>query len=435
MAFPGSSHTRFEHCLGAMYLAGETASYLLLNRVQGLSGSTQPIISYFNDENQGAEVRRLVQIARLGALLHDIGHGPLSHTFETFLKYCNVKDWEHEHLSLEIIYKCLRDKFSRAENVLATDVMCLLCDIKRTDGKIKINDETSLPALRRIGVSEPEIASMESFLEANWFLNYIIKEDPYNVDRFNYLVLDSGRAGAEEYGSIDYHRIIQNLYIDKDAIIPSIRAKDSAVRFFEAYTHMYRSVYQHKISFGADIHLAVAMSLAAEEEMDNIFKHLKGHHEMSDLLPLTDDVLVYFLDQFKDKVKNPLCKRLIEDYMGRKIITMVHEAEAKPKSKFWNLLDAYGGPPGITNELRKRSGISEDAFLTVISLEEKRVAPQEFSGDILGRITFLDKRGKRQDSDSEIIQSLSSKKLYRVYTTKDDDIKGKVEKAISELLK
>ena len=62
--YPGANHTRFEHCLGVMYLAGQVLVNPNISRV-------------VSDEE--------VDMCRISALLHDCGHGPFSHVFEHLL--------------------------------------------------------------------------------------------------------------------------------------------------------------------------------------------------------------------------------------------------------------------------------------------------------------------------------------------------------------
>ena len=76
--YPAANHTRFEHSLGAMHLAGAVAENL-------------PSIS---EESERSQVR-------VAALLHDVGHGPLSHLFEPLLSKYVGKN--HEDMSLRII--------------------------------------------------------------------------------------------------------------------------------------------------------------------------------------------------------------------------------------------------------------------------------------------------------------------------------------------
>ena len=76
LVYPSAQHSRFEHSLGAMHIAGLAGETLLSKR-------------YINQAE-------MVQDLRLAALLHDIGHGPFSHLFEELLEYhCNTT---HEEL-------------------------------------------------------------------------------------------------------------------------------------------------------------------------------------------------------------------------------------------------------------------------------------------------------------------------------------------------
>ena len=75
--YPGANHTRFEHSLGAMHLAGVLAEQI-------------------SDKDEE------IQVLRLAALLHDIGHGPFSHIFEHLLVRQNRT---HEDISTWLIQK------------------------------------------------------------------------------------------------------------------------------------------------------------------------------------------------------------------------------------------------------------------------------------------------------------------------------------------
>ena len=80
--YPGANHTRFEHSVGVMYLAGRVVS--------------NPNISQHISEEEA-------ETERIAALLHDVGHGPFSHVFE----YLLTKDLDktHEDLTTWIIQK------------------------------------------------------------------------------------------------------------------------------------------------------------------------------------------------------------------------------------------------------------------------------------------------------------------------------------------
>ena len=87
LVFPGATHTRFHHALGAMHLMFTALESLKLKNVK------------ISDEEEKA--------ALLAILLHDVGHGPYSHALESLL----MEDWHHEKLSI-LLMKKLNDEFN-----------------------------------------------------------------------------------------------------------------------------------------------------------------------------------------------------------------------------------------------------------------------------------------------------------------------------------
>ncbi|MBC8344370.1 MAG: HD domain-containing protein [Bacteroidetes bacterium] len=79
MVFPGATHSRFQHTLGAFQLLSETLEILKLKDVE------------ISDEEQRSVL--------ISILMHDIGHGPFSHALENTL----VEQVDHEHLSLNFM--------------------------------------------------------------------------------------------------------------------------------------------------------------------------------------------------------------------------------------------------------------------------------------------------------------------------------------------
>lgn len=127
-------------------------------------------------------------------------------TFEEFLQIgidskVIEERWSHEELSVEIIYKKFKKIFSsnhaNSFDIKCEEVMSLLVDY---DVENKVIQTGSKKTLLKIGLDDEEILAMQNFLKDGWHLNYLIKGEPYNVDRLNYLILDSNRAGVREYG-------------------------------------------------------------------------------------------------------------------------------------------------------------------------------------------------------------------------------------------
>ena len=83
--YPGALHTRFQHALGAMHLMGNVLDNLRLKGIE------------ISDEEY--------QASQISILLHDIGHGPFSHTLENVL----LTGIKHESLSYLFIDKLNED--------------------------------------------------------------------------------------------------------------------------------------------------------------------------------------------------------------------------------------------------------------------------------------------------------------------------------------
>ena len=411
MAFPGASHSRFEHSLGAMHIAGEASTHIILNSNNKINSTS--IIDLIDSINCKAEIKKQIQLTRLAALLHDIGHAPFSHTFEEFLKLVNPSlDWKHEYLSLEIIYKKFTNlvKESSENKVESYEIMALLCDLSPNFGII----ENTKRILERIGVSEEIITKMDTFLESNWYLNYLIKEDPYNVDRFNYLILDSNRTGAKEYGFVDVGRIVQNLYyLKEDGIVTvSTQAREAAMRFFEAYAQMHRSIYLHKISQGADVHLSYLMNEAAKEP-NSAFQKL-ANPEMEFILELSDDVLIHELT----KVENEKTRKLVDDYLNRNILSLVHEFDLSDNNRITRIMDSKGSK-GLQDEIRKEAGLPDDGVVLVINITSKKVTKPPVDETTLKRLMFYNTKSKKLEPlDLDFIRQFYPNKKYRIFAEK-----------------
>jgi len=206
--YPGANHTRFEHSIGVMYLAGK------LTENQNLS----QLLS--EDE---------VQIVRMAALLHDVGHGPFSHVFEHLLvKFLNKT---HEDMTQWIIQKSeLRDIISG----LGYDPDAI--------GKLAVGE------LRRRGKA---------------FLDQII-QSAVDVDKLDFVVRDTYHTGAE-YGYVDIFRLIHMLDVLGENLAVDVGALSALESFVLARLESFRSIYFHRVGRAAQIMLATAMEKAKDE--------------------------------------------------------------------------------------------------------------------------------------------------------------------------
>jgi len=196
--FPGANHTRFEHSLGCAHLASQMIDRLQIN---------QPELCIEIVHKQALVI---------GALCHDLGHGPYSHLFESVVHnmYCDVS-FSHENMSCQIL-KYIVKKYNLP---LDNNVIEAACGVIR--GK-------------RYG-EYPE-----------WLFSIVANHDnDIDIDKFDYLSRDMNRTlniSRFEYDRLIFHcRITDGKLSWRLSEIPTIE------RLFFNRNDMHHRVYKHRV--------------------------------------------------------------------------------------------------------------------------------------------------------------------------------------------
>ncbi len=262
LVFPGANHTRFEHSLGTMKLAEEYGEALKADRINDLKAA---------------------------ALLHDIGHGPFSHSFEGL--FGSARNLSHEEIGIRLIL-----------------------------GK-KPFDHSSLPGrLEESGFDPKGIAALIS--NEHESIEGSIISGQLDADEMDYLRRDSYYTGL---GTIpfDYRRIINisgtdgiRIFIEEKGIptIESILLN----RFL-----MYKMVYFHKTSRIAQLMLSRAVELFEKDRAELLhmddgdflwnLKNDKGSREWA-LKVLKRDLFVPSLAiDYREGIEDIIKERLLEN--------------------------------------------------------------------------------------------------------------------------
>lgn len=229
LTFPGASHSRFLHSLGAMQLAGQAFDAVFRE------ATWLPAV----------ERARLRQTIRLATLCHDLGHPPLSHSSEMLLPTLHelnlpgfhARDLtiqaDHEHMTLKMLLDSgLTDLLNRAGAPLgieARHVAALLND-----------DVECPPEVFQIGAR-----SVHHLLSA-------LASSELDVDRMDYLLRDSYFTGVS-YGKFDSDWLIAHLgHDDPPSGALHLTLDDRAIFTFDDFLlsrhHMFLMVYFHKKS-------------------------------------------------------------------------------------------------------------------------------------------------------------------------------------------
>ena len=243
LAYPGADHSRYSHSLGVM----ETARKMLAQLRQ----------SHEIDEEAQT-------VCLVGALLHDLGHGPFSHVFE------RVSEIEHEKLTQRII----ADPESDIHRILASHD-------RELPGKV-------VRYLR----CEPERNFLHDILSSQ-----------LDADRFDYLLRDNLMTGSR-YGNYDLRWLVHALTIEPGGARLAVTWKgiSAAEDYLQSRYHMYRNVYFHKVVRSAEgmVKLALqrAKRLAVQDRLawpprdHTVYKALLGQRLTIDEFTELDDVSV-----------------------------------------------------------------------------------------------------------------------------------------------
>lgn len=232
LVFPGANHSRIEHCLGVSHVAGKLADAI------GLS----------------ADERRLVMAA---GLLHDVGHGPFSHTLEHILSSKLAID--HMHLTQAIILG--EDDNVRPEERRAFP------DIPRIPEVLEEHDVPPklVAALIR---GPPEAVTLRTSRRDSGgrYLGQII-HSAIDADQIDYLMRDAHYTGAA-HGMIDFHRIVQTVAVHDGELVIDRKGLPALEGMLVARALMYSSVYFHKTVRIAEQMIARAVERSGSDVRD-----------------------------------------------------------------------------------------------------------------------------------------------------------------------
>lgn len=220
LVYPGAVHTRLHHSLGAYHL--------MCNALNELKAKGTII----TDEETVA--------AKAAILLHDLGHGPFSHSLENKL----IPGVSHEELSLELMKAMNEDLNGKLQ--MAIDIFTNQYSKK--------------------------------------FLHQLVSGQ-LDVDRMDYLTRDSFFTGVSE-GVIGYDRILKMLVVNNGELMVEEKGIYSIEKFLVARRQMYWQVYLHKTV------------LSAEKMLVNVVKRVKELHATGATNLKTGAVLDFFLFDF-----------------------------------------------------------------------------------------------------------------------------------------
>ncbi len=274
LVYPGTLHTRFDHSLGVMHIAGRICDRL----------------------EQFSDIDVTCDQVRLAALLHDIGHGPFSHVSEHLLdKYApgngqSTLEKIHEKVTVDII---------RSDS----EIGAILSDTERQFVIEMIEGKTSRDFQRDIVSSD------------------------LDADKMDYLLRDSYFAGVK-YGTYDLEKIIESCRVHRKGLAISDEGIHALEQLLLAKHHMTQQVYRHRVRLISDAMIICGIELAirdGNQQLDRLYRYDGTSEFITKYMEYHDERLVALLKQCCQEKARNIFERLYE----RRLFKMIGELSLK----------------------------------------------------------------------------------------------------------
>ncbi|WEV61237.1 HD domain-containing protein [Streptococcaceae bacterium ESL0729] len=271
--FHGAEHSRFSHCLGVYHIAKE-------------------ITEIFTDKYPDVWDQGENLVTWCAALLHDLGHGAYSHTFE------NLFDTDHELITVEII----------------------------TNPLTEINQ-----ILRRVAPDFPDqVASVITHTYPNQQVVQLISSQ-IDADRMDYLLRDAYYTGAL-YGQFDLRRILRVIEPIENGIAFKIQGMHAVEDYIVSRYQMYMQVYFHPASRAMEVLLKNLLKRAKELYLENpayfeatskkLIPFFTGKYDLKDYLALDDGVMNTYFQDWMD-YDDSILANLAQSFINRKVLKSI----------------------------------------------------------------------------------------------------------------
>ncbi|MEX5214545.1 MAG: HD domain-containing protein [Nitrospiraceae bacterium] len=281
LVYPGATHTRFSHALGAMQMARRMLAVLKRNQFVK-EGSPDSV-----DE----------QATLCAALLHDVGHGPLSHVFEEVSEQCGIR-FHHEEWTRKIIEE------GEIGNVLKET-----CD--------ELHKRTLL-----FFETDPAYDVFSSIVSSQ-----------LDADRLDFMLRDRYFTGVQ-FGTLDPEWLfdcltIQQIDIDPrsqevktEGFVVSSKGFSTIENYLYAYSELYSKVYFHKTTRAAQAmvkqiltDLVADLSLVPATNPFRIYFESKPEPSLETYINLDDNgiwAIVQFLADSRRGKISEISRRLLD---------------------------------------------------------------------------------------------------------------------------
>jgi len=226
--FPSAEHSRFQHSLGTMHVAGEFAQHLY-PFLEGIFEDAIPSRFYIEE------------LLRLGGLLHDVGHGPFCHFFDEHV--LSRFGLTHEILSQKIILERLGGTIKA---------------IRRSPHGMLEEGEQLDPDYVAFLIKKPRGGSAMDYPLWLQHLQQLFR-GVFTVDNIDYVLRDSYMTGVA-VGPVDWKRMLHYTLCHREGLALDKRGASALSMFLNARLYLYTNVYYHRTTRSIDLQLGEMFS-------------------------------------------------------------------------------------------------------------------------------------------------------------------------------
>lgn len=364
--------------LGTSYLTFHGAEHSRFNHSLGVYEIVRQMIGKFQGYDDWKEEERLLCLC--AALLHDLGHGPFSHSFEKVFKL------DHEQLTQKII---LGD----------TNVHQILEHVE--------------PGFSR------KVADVIGKTYADKLVVSLISSQ-IDADRMDYLQRDAYYTGVS-YGYFDMERVLRVMRPIEDQVVIKSTGMHAVEDYIMSRYQMYWQVYFHPVTRSAEVILSKILQRAKFLFETNYAFKLEPTHFISffeqkitleEYLRLDEAVVLYYFHLWQEE-DDFILRDLCERFMNRRLFKYT---EFNPNTQMREWMELYS--------LFQTAGIDPEYYLVVDSssdLPYDFYRPGEEEERLPIHLIMPNNELKELSRNSDIVEAISGKKRtdHKLYFPKD----------------